>query len=124
MFPSCYIVGQIENPDLTLEVYYKLGKETSVVYEDAHDGYDYNKGRYSYKTFKLNGKENELIINQHKEGLFETNYETIKIAIKSLPFKVVSIEIDKEKLALESINFINNSFDTPKDFTEIHIIGV
>jgi alpha-glucosidase len=26
-----------------LDVYYKLGKEKSVVYEDAHDGYDYTK---------------------------------------------------------------------------------
>ena len=104
-------------------MYYKLGKETSLVYEDAHDGYDYNKGRYSYKTFKLNGKEKELIIHQHKEGLFETQYDTVKIDIKSLPFKVVSIEIDKEKFELDTLNFKNNSFEIPKDFTEIHIMG-
>ena len=122
-YPIQQYVGQIENPDLTLEVYYKLGKETSVVYEDAHDGYDYNKGRYSFKTFKLTGKENQLIIHQHKDGLFETQYETIKINLKSLPFKVVSIEIDKEKFLLEAVNFENNLFDIPKDFTEIHIIG-
>ena len=122
-YPIQQYVGQIENPDLTLEVYYKLGKETSVVYEDAHDGYDYNKGRYSYKTFKLTGKENELIIHQHKDGLFETQYETIKIDLKSLPFKVVSIEIDKEKFSLEQVNFKNNTLNIPKDFTEIHIIG-
>ena len=122
-YPIQQHVGQIENPNLTLQIYYKFGKETSVVYEDAHDGYDYNKGRYSYKTFKLTGKQNELIILQHIEGLFETQYETVKIDLKSLPFNVASIEIDKEKFEFEQVNFKNNTFDIPKDFTEIHIIG-
>mgnify|MGYP000014359962 CR=1 FL=1 len=65
-------------PQLSLDVYYKLGKEKSYVYEDAQDGYDYNKGRFSYKTFTLIGKEKELIIIQHKEGNYETLYSTIK----------------------------------------------
>jgi alpha-glucosidase len=36
---------------MNLDLYYKEGKEKSVVYEDAQDGYDY-KGRYSFLTFK------------------------------------------------------------------------
>jgi alpha-glucosidase len=39
---------------LTLDLYYKEGKEKSVVYEDAQDGYDY---RYSFLTFQVTGKE-------------------------------------------------------------------
>ena len=35
-----------------------------------------------YKT--LIGKEKELIIQQHKEGTFETLYTTIKISLKGL----------------------------------------
>jgi alpha-glucosidase len=116
-------VGQIESPDLTLDVYYKLGKEKSYVYEDAQDGYDYNKGRYSYKTFTLNGKENELLITQHKEGTFETQYQTIKIALKCLPFKIKKIEIDNEVVDLENLSFVENSLQIDKDFTEIHIFG-
>jgi alpha-glucosidase len=40
-----------------LDVYYKFGKEKSVLYEDAQDGYDYNKGRFSFENiFNLDRK--------------------------------------------------------------------
>ena len=61
-YPVQQYVGEKTFDELELEVYYKEGKERSTLYEDAHDGYDYKKGRYSYRTFKLTGKPNELII--------------------------------------------------------------
>ena len=122
-YPVQQYVGQIEHPELSLEVYYKLGKEKSFIYEDAQDGYDYNKGRFSYKTFTLNGKENELIILQHKEGSFETQYKIITINLKGLPFKIKSIEIDKEKVNFESISFVEDCLQIDKDFTELHIFA-
>lgn len=106
-----------------MEVYYKLGKEKSFEYEDAQDGYDYNKGRFSCKTFTLNGKEKELIILEHKEGSFETQYKTIIINLKGLPFNVKSIEIDKEKVNFESISFVEDCLQIDKDFTELHIFA-
>lgn len=124
-YPVQQYVGQIEHPDLSLEVYFKLGKEKSFVYEDAQDGYDYSKGRYSYKTFTLNGKEKELFITQHKEGSFEANYSTIKIKVIGLPFEVKGIEIDNEKILFDKneIN-ITEGIVIDKDFSELHIIGV
>lgn len=122
-YPIQQYVGQIEAPELSLDVYFKLGKEKSVVYEDAHDGYDYNKGRFSYKSFNLTGKETELIIQQHKEGSFETQYKTIKIDIKALPFRVKTIEIDNEIVALDQVSFTDNTLIIDKDFTELHLLG-
>jgi alpha-glucosidase len=124
-YPVQQYVGQIECPELRLEVYFKLGKEKSYVFEDAQDGYDYTKGRYSYKTFSLNGKENELFITQHQEGSFETQYQTITIQVIGLPFEVKGIEIDNEKILFdkEAIN-VAEGIVIDKDFTELHIIGV
>jgi alpha-glucosidase len=122
-YPIQQYVGQIEHPDLTLDAYFKLGKEKSFVYEDAQDGYDYNKGKFSYKTFTLIGKDKELFIHQHKEGAFETIYQTIKINLKAVPFKVISIEIDNEKINLDQVSFDGFSLIVDKDFTEIHLIG-
>ena len=123
-YPIQQYVGQLESPDLSLDVYYKLGKEKSLVYEDAHDGYDYNKGRYSYKTFSLTGKEKELIIQQHKEGTFETQYQTVKIHFNGLPFVVKTIEIDNEIVSFEHVNFNKNTITVDKDFNELHLIGL
>jgi alpha-glucosidase len=50
-------VGELAFEELTLDVYYKEGKEKSVVYEDGQDGYDYKKRRYSFCHFiRLEGK--------------------------------------------------------------------
>ena len=109
---------------ITLDVYFKLGKEKSIVYEDAQDGYDYNKGRFSLRTFNATGKEKELIIQQHREGTFETNYTRFKINLKGLPFKVKKIELDNEKITLEQVQYNGGNFlIIDKDFSELHIMG-
>ena len=116
--------GELEFDELTLDVYYKNGKEQSAVYEDAQDGYDYNKGRYSYRTFSVTGKEKQLIIQQHKVGEYETTYQTIKINLVGLPFNIKRVELDNEELSLDKMHFNGENFlIVDKHFTELHIIG-
>lgn len=124
-YPVQQYVGQIESPELSLDIYYKFGKEKSYVYEDAQDGYDYNKGRFSYKTFSLTGKEKELIIQQHKEGNYETSYRAITINLAGLPFAITEIEIDNEKVSFEAVSFDGKSIlKVDKEFMELHLSGV
>ncbi|MBF4516067.1 glycoside hydrolase family 31 protein [Flavobacterium sp. ANB] len=123
-YPVQQYVGELEFDELTLDIYYKRGKEKSVVYEDAQDGYDYKKGRYSFLSFKTIGKEKELIVQLHKEGKFDTPYTKYKINLIGLPFKVTEIEIDNEKVEFDNVNFgENNSLIIDKEFTELHIVG-
>lgn len=123
-YPIQQYVGELQFDELTLDVFYKLGKEKSLVYEDATDGYDYNKGRFSLRTFTLTGKDKELIIQQHKEGAFETGYSKFKINLNCLPFKIKKIELDKEKLSLDKVQIKgDNSLLIDKEFTELHIFG-
>ncbi|HRE78890.1 MAG TPA: glycoside hydrolase family 31 protein [Flavobacterium sp.] len=123
-YPIQQFVGEKEFEEISLDVYYKFGKEKSVLYEDAQDGYDYNKGRFSLRTFNLTGKEKELIIQLHQVGEFLTNYSKFRINIIGLPFKISSIEIDNEKVSLESAFFDGkNSLLVDKFFTELHIVG-
>ncbi|HLA55714.1 MAG TPA: glycoside hydrolase family 31 protein [Flavobacterium sp.] len=122
-YPVQQYVGELQFDEITLEVYYKFGKEKSLLYEDAQDGYDYNKGRFSLSTFSLNGKENQLIIQQHKEGKFNTPYSKFRINLKGLPFKVKKIQVDNEKISFDAISFEGNSLLIDKDFGELHIIG-
>jgi len=57
-----------------LEVHYGVGKNASKLYEDVQDRYDYTKDRYSYRTFKMLGKSQDLIIQQHKLSRFITKF--------------------------------------------------
>ena len=123
-YPVQQYVGEKEIEELILEVYYKYGIERSAVYEDAQDGYDYTKGSYSLRNFKLNGKENELIIQQFKNGTFITPYKTFKLNLIDLPFKIKEIEIDNEIVPLKEVKLNgHNTIHVTKEFTELHIIG-
>lgn len=123
-YPVQQYVGELEFDELTLDVYYKNGKEKSVVYEDAQDGYDYKKGRYSFLSFRTIGKEKELIIQLHKEGKFDTPYSKYKINLIGLPFKVSEIEIDNETIQFDKAAFeVNQFLIVEKGFSELHIIG-
>ena len=105
-------------------MYFKLGVENSTVYEDAQDGFDYKKGRYSLRNFKLNGKENELIIQQFKDGTYTTSYETIKMQLHGLPFTIESVLIDSEKVSLDDVKLLeNNCIEVNKEFTTLQLLG-
>ncbi|MEZ4968227.1 MAG: glycoside hydrolase family 31 protein [Flavobacteriaceae bacterium] len=123
-YPVQQYVGELEIKEMVLDVYYKNGIETSTVYEDGQDGYDYKKGRYSLRNFNLKGKANELLIQQFKDGSFITSYETLKMNLHGLPFKISKIQIDNEFVDLKDVKLNgNNNIHVRKDFTLLHIIG-
>jgi alpha-glucosidase len=123
-YPIQQYVGELTIKELQLDVYYKIGIENSMIYEDAQDGYDYTKGEYSIRNFKLTGKENELILQQFKDGNYLTSYETFKLNLMGLPFKIKAIQIDNETIALKDVKMNgNNTIHVTKDFTALHILG-
>ena len=123
-YPIQQYVGEKEIDTLSLDVYFTMGTEQSTIYEDAHDGYDYKKGDFSDRKFKLEGKKNELIIQQFKNGTYMTPYKTLSLNLIGLPFKVKTIELDNVKVPLNTVKMNgNNSIEITKDFTELHIFG-
>ncbi|MEZ4802739.1 MAG: glycoside hydrolase family 31 protein [Gelidibacter sp.] len=123
-YPVQQFVGEKNIDEITLEVYYKEGKEDSILFDDAHDGYDYTKGRYSLRTFKLTGKPNELIIQQHKEGKYIADFETFKLRFHNVPFKVVKVQLDNVEVPLSEVKLNGEStMIIDKNFSEIHLIG-
>ncbi|MEP3371876.1 MAG: glycoside hydrolase family 31 protein [Maribacter dokdonensis] len=123
-YPIQQYVGEKKIEELVLDVYYKEGTETSEVYEDANNGYDYKKGRYSLSNYKLTGKDNSLIIQLFKDGTFDTEYEKMKLNFHGLPFEVSSVKIDNEEIPLRSISINdNNDLLIDKNFTLLHLSG-
>ncbi|MGK0253743.1 MAG: alpha-glucosidase [Mariniflexile sp.] len=123
-YPIQQYVGEKPLTELFLDVYYKAGEETSQVFEDAQDGYDYIKGRYSLRNFKLLGKEKVLIIQQFKSGKYITPYETLKIKFHGLPFKISKIQVDNEEMLFKDAKLNgDNTIVISKDFTELQIIA-
>ncbi len=123
-YPIQQYVGEKNIEEVVLDVYYKEGKEVSELFDDAHDGYDYTKGRYSLRTFKLTGKTKELIIQQHKEGKFITTYETFKLKFHGLPFEIDKIQLDNVDIPLSELKMNGDAtMIIDKNFSELHIVG-
>ena len=123
-YPIQQYVGEKTIDELLLDVYYTEGKEESMVYEDATDGYDYIKGRYSLRSFRLLGKKKELIIQQHKTGKFTTTYKTFKLNLHGLPFKIKKVQVDNVDILLKDLKINgDNTLTLKKEFTELHIVG-
>ncbi|MDO6518927.1 glycoside hydrolase family 31 protein [Zobellia uliginosa] len=121
-YPVQQYVGELEIEELVLDVYFAEGAENSTVYEDAGDGYAYENGKYSLRNFKLLGKANELTIQQFKDGAFITSYETFKIKLHGLPFKIGEVQIDNEKVAIEDVMPNGgNIIIVNKDFTQLRL---
>jgi alpha-glucosidase len=121
-YPVQQYVGERKVEELELNVYFKMGRENSEVYEDAHDGYDYKKGRYSLRNFKVTGKMNSLTLQQFKSGKFITEYERFRIIIHGLPFEIAGVEVDNEAVDIEKLNG-GVEFLVTKEFTELHLTG-
>ncbi|MDC6353691.1 MULTISPECIES: glycoside hydrolase family 31 protein [Robiginitalea] len=123
-FPVQQYVGEKKLEQMELNVYYKLGQEQSTLYEDAQDGYDYKKGGYSIRNFRFSGKEKEVILQQFKDGSFITSYDTFKINLVGLPFRIKSVEIDNEKVPLKELRINgDNTIEISKNFSVLHISG-
>lgn len=123
-YPVQQYVGEKKIEELVLEVYYKEGTETSEVYEDANNGYDYKKGRYSLSNYKLIGKDNSLVIQLFKDGTFNTEYKKMRLNFHGLPFEIDSVKIDNEEIPLHTVSS-NESNDLliDKNFTLLHLSG-
>ena len=120
-YPVQQYVGEKVIEEVTLDVYYTTDKEDSFFFDDAHDGFDYIKGRYNLSTFKLRSKKDELIIKQHKKGSFKPSYSKFKVVLHGLPFEIGQIEIDKEIMTKDQFDAAQNSIIVDHNFEEIHI---
>ncbi len=122
-YPIQQYVDEKTIAQLKLDVYFKLGREKSQVYEDAHDGYDYTKGKYGLRNFNLVGKQDSLVIQQFKEGKYITTYNTFRLNLYGLPFVITKVEIDNEEIDISDIDTDSPVLTVPKEFTELHIFG-
>lgn len=124
-YPVQQYVGELILKELILDVYFKKGIEDSTVYEDGQDGFDYKKGRYSVRNFKLRGKDDQLIIQQFKDGTFITSYDIIKLKFHGLPFQIKSIQVDNETVSFEDVKLNgSNSIELSKEFTVLELTGI
>lgn len=92
-YPVQQYVGEKNIDQLTLMVYFKDSQVIkSEVYEDAGEGYDYQKGIYTLKTFTQDSTDTAVTIKQDISGHYKASYGTYKLIFVGLPFEVKDVK--------------------------------
>jgi alpha-glucosidase len=77
------------------------------------------------RSFKLNGKLQQLNIQQHKDGKYSATYKTMKLCFHGVPFEIQKVMVDNEEVSPESLQFNlkENSLIIQKDFNSLQLMG-
>jgi alpha-glucosidase len=94
LYPVMQYTWEKPVDELTLNIYYKNGREVSELYEDEGEGLSYKMGNYSLKTFEFRANDKGMILDQRKVGHFIPSYSTAKLNFIGFPKEVQSIEVD------------------------------
>jgi alpha-glucosidase len=100
-YPVQQYVGEKKIEELTLHVYFLDGSLPSMLYEDRGDGYEYESGQATSKTFRVTGTPQSLAITQTQEGAYRPGYQTYKVMIHGLPFTIGQADADGAALTMD-----------------------
>ncbi|MFY0627865.1 MAG: glycoside hydrolase family 31 protein [Reichenbachiella sp.] len=120
--PKMQYVDEFEYEELTLHAYYPHNIHHSELYEDKGDGYEYEKGECSIKTFTSQKIEGKWKLNQTKKGQYNTCYESYNTVFHGLINPPNSILVDGKEV-IESSKYQNQklTISIPKNFNEVLI---
>jgi len=102
-YPLQQYVDEIRIEEVELKVYYTLGQEISYLYEDAHNGYEYEQGDKRYTTFHYDGTAEQLTITQEVEGAFIPTYKNYKITLIGMTDTSRIVKVDGVEVASDHV---------------------
>jgi alpha-glucosidase len=112
LYPVMQYTNEKPVEELTLNIYYKDGREISELYEDRGEGMEYKMGVFCLKTFEFRANEKGMILEQRQNGAFKTTYNKAILNFIGFPIEVSSIEIDDEMMEKGEHGFgINANFE-------------
>ncbi|MEO5674332.1 MAG: glycoside hydrolase family 31 protein, partial [Chitinophagales bacterium] len=92
--PVMQYVGEHEIDVMLLNVYYAPYHVNSFMFEDHDDTFGYEQNIFAEKKFETRGEENTFEITQSIEGMFTPRYETYRLKVYGLPFRVSRVVVD------------------------------
>jgi alpha-glucosidase len=103
-YPIMQYTGEKKVEVLQLKVYAPTETGTTVnsaLYEDAGEGYAYQKGKFSLRNFKCSYEKGKFQLRNKKEGGMKSDYRKIQLEIYGLSDQAKQCFIDGEAHAFE-----------------------
>ena len=111
-YPVRQWTGERPVDELTLYVYYKNGRESSILYEDAGEGYDYLDGAFSLKTWIAMGENGHFSLEQQQDGTWMPPYQKVKIYLVGFPTFVRQCSVDGVEMPVKEIRLRDRALYT------------
>jgi alpha-glucosidase len=121
-YPVRQHTGEKPVDELTVYVYYNTGSETSRLYEDAGEGYDYHNGAYCLKTWTTKGDERTFSLQQTVEGQWLPAYQKVKVFLVGFPTFLRHCTVDDVEMPIKEIRLRDRAlytFTITPDFKHI-----
>lgn len=94
LYPVQQHTNELAFEEMTLRAYHVNGSEQTELYEDAGEGYDYEKDGYSMKTFVCSGDKKSFSIEQKVKGKYKRGYGKVRVQFVGLAFKPSECLVD------------------------------
>ena len=96
-YPVQQYVGEKSFSSIDLRVYF--GQNGSgLLYEDAGEGYEYEKGKYKLSSFQTSYDDDVFTISQEQVGKFKPSYKKLIVKVIGLPFEAANIHVDGKQV--------------------------
>ena len=99
-FPPMNYVGEKKVDVMDLFIFYKNGEESSFLYEDEGDGYDYLLGQSLQRTFLLRSSDNKVHISQMISGQYEGGCSMFALHFIGFPTTPHSVFVDGKEIRI------------------------
>jgi alpha-glucosidase len=120
-YPVQQFVGELEITIITLKVFYVKGSEISLFYQDAGEGYQYQKNDYKLTTFTTEGFDHCFSLQQTTKGNFASTQKTYQIEIYGLPFEAESAMLDGKTTDLQKVAENGIIIQSSSDFNYLEL---
>ena len=101
-YPVMQYTGEKKIDALKLVAYFEEGEHHSVGYIDHGDTFAFEQGVYLEKLFIQTGSQDQVVIQQQRDGLYEEKYNHYKIYFMGLPFEITKAEADGIEAAIQT----------------------
>jgi alpha-glucosidase len=91
-------IGEKPPQTLTLRVY--PGRAETVLYEDAGEGLDYQKGNYRWVYLSCETEATKISINRRIAGRYKPSYESIKVEVMINDAEPGEVRVDRRPAAI------------------------
>ncbi len=119
-YPVQQYVGELSFDVIDLHIYWVDGVCLSHIFEDDHEGYEYEGGHFRYSTFKVTGTTQSIAIEQQTEGSFDLPYQHYRLKFIGVPFEPECMVVNGTKIAMKEN--ASEQIKVPIDFSSLALL--